>query len=263
MIQLFEYKESPIQFEEVDGQVMANATLMCSAFGKRFNDWTNLAQTKRYFEAITSKNGISENQLVTTKKGSAINGGGSWINDRLVIALARWLSVDFEIWCDERIAELKRSGVTSVDGKLSKVIDTMIALAETTKMAMDSVNSLTARVQNLEKNPAPKSQTKKVNTEPENGLYKSATDHIDARHRAYETVERHGGQIRYIKLDDKDYYSMADALVIKGCRTSTGQIAIQLNKIADKMARKIWLFAQTHPAWFVNEDGLNLLFSNR
>lgn len=247
MIQLFEYKESPIQFEEVEGQVMANATLMCKAHGKMFNDFTRLKQTSNLIDAICERYGISRNGIIVQKQGGLNQ--GSWIHERLILPLARWLSVDFELWCDERLAELLRNGVTSVDGKLSKVIDTMIALAETTKMAMDSVNTLTIRVNNLEKSPA------KRKIEPQN------LDVVDARHRKYYVAERNGGQIRCIKLEDKEWFTMADVLLIMKCRTSPQQYARSLNRNGVVNAKKIWLFGQSREQWFVNEDGLNLLMS--
>ena len=115
MIQVFKYQESPIQFEEVNGQIMASATSMCGAFGKRFNDWVNLNQTKKYCNAITRKNGISDNQLVITKQGSPENGGGAWIHEKLILSLSRWLNPDFALWCDDRIAELIREGHVSIE----------------------------------------------------------------------------------------------------------------------------------------------------
>jgi hypothetical protein len=60
------------------------------------------------------KNHISENQLVITKEGSPENGGGTWIHEKLIIDMARWLNVDFAVWCDEKIAELLRTGKTEL-----------------------------------------------------------------------------------------------------------------------------------------------------
>lgn len=110
----FKYEGSPIQFEVIDGKIMANATLMCDAFDKRTNDWLALKSANRYIEAITRKNGISGNEVVIIKSGSPNNGGGTWIHERLIINLARWLDIDFEIWCDEKIAELLRTGKTEL-----------------------------------------------------------------------------------------------------------------------------------------------------
>jgi hypothetical protein len=106
----FSYKGNPIQFEEVDGKIMANATLMCNAFGKRPVDWIRLETSKRYVEAVVRNSHIDENELVTTKKGGSDSIQGTWIHEKLILSLARWLDVDFELWCDEKIAELLRTG---------------------------------------------------------------------------------------------------------------------------------------------------------
>jgi hypothetical protein len=93
---------------------MANATLMCAAFDRRANDWQNLKGTQRYIEAVTRKNGFGENELVTTKTGGNNTPQGTWIHEKLILNLARWLDVDFEVWCDEKIAELLRTGKTEI-----------------------------------------------------------------------------------------------------------------------------------------------------
>ncbi len=113
-IQIFNYKENPIQFDVVNGQVMANATSMCKAFSKKPIDWLNLKRTKDYIGAIVRKNHISDYQLVMTNSGNPESGGGSWVHEKLILSLARWLNLDFEIWCDEKIAELLKNGTTSI-----------------------------------------------------------------------------------------------------------------------------------------------------
>ncbi|MCF2502580.1 KilA-N domain-containing protein [Dyadobacter sp. CY107] len=113
MVKIFEYLDSPIQFNVLEGRVMANATAMCQAFDKRPNDWLSLGSTKRYIEAVTRKNGNIDYEAVITKNGRG-DMQGTWIDQRLILSLARWLSVEFEIWCDERIAELIRDSQVSV-----------------------------------------------------------------------------------------------------------------------------------------------------
>lgn len=95
-----------IEFELIDGQLMANATAMCGAFGKRANDWTGSAAAKRYIKALEAKPEIPV--LVETRSGGS--NPGTWINERLILKLAAWLNVDFEIQCDEWVAELLRTG---------------------------------------------------------------------------------------------------------------------------------------------------------
>lgn len=247
MLQIFKYQENPIQFEVMDGKVMANATLMSKVFGKRPVDWLRTDQAKRYVAALSEVHKCTSADLVIVRKGGMEQ--GTWIHEKLILPLARFLSVDFELWCDERLAEMFRIGITSVDGKFAKVMNAIIAMAESMKIGMESLQMQINEMRGVgHKNVSPT-------------LRRAPVDVIDARHRTYQTTEINGGQVRSIKLDDKNYYLMADVLMLKGCRTSTGQYAATLNRSGDKMAVKIWLFAQPREAWFVSEDGLKLLLS--
>lgn len=107
-LQVFEYNGSPIQFEIINGQVMANATLMCKHFGKQPKDFLKTKQTKRYLQAISTRIKILPTDLQQVRNGG--NDAGTWLHERIVLKLAQWLDVDFEIWCDEKIAELLRTG---------------------------------------------------------------------------------------------------------------------------------------------------------
>ena len=40
--------------------------------------------------------------------------GATWISEKLIMSLARWLDVEFEIWCDEKLSELIREGSVSI-----------------------------------------------------------------------------------------------------------------------------------------------------
>lgn len=115
MIVLFEYQGSPIQLEDIDGQVMANATLMCKAFGKEPKNWLRNDQTQRYISAVAARrNSLPESLQVVRNGGTDY---GTWIDEKLILNLARWLSPEFEIWCDDRLAELMRTGRTELAGR--------------------------------------------------------------------------------------------------------------------------------------------------
>lgn len=118
-----DYLNNTIQFEMINGQLMANATSMAKVFGKEVKEWVKLPTTIRYIDAISKggKSTISDNQLVISKKGSPMSGGGTWIHQKLILKLAQWLSVEFEIWCDDKIAELLREGSVSLKSKPEKV----------------------------------------------------------------------------------------------------------------------------------------------
>lgn len=115
MLVLLDYQGSPIQLEEQNGQIMANATLMCNAFGKTPNDWQRNDQTKRYIDAMVKTHICALESCCETRHGG--NNPGTWIHQKLILNLARWLSPEFEIWCDDRLAELLRTGRTELAGR--------------------------------------------------------------------------------------------------------------------------------------------------
>lgn len=116
-----EYLEKKIEFKMIDGEVYANANTMTDSV--KLDNWKRSAVTKRYIEALERKmlktneekeNSSSvknTNELILSKRGSH---DGTWIHEKLVLSLARYISVEFEIWCDEQIATLIREGSVSL-----------------------------------------------------------------------------------------------------------------------------------------------------
>ena len=108
---VYDYKGSQISF--ISGEnVMINATQMAKPFGKRPNDYLSLPSTNQLLNAITRKYGIAENQLVKTERGGL--NPGTWMHEDVALDFAQWLSVDFRLWCNDRIKELLRTGVATV-----------------------------------------------------------------------------------------------------------------------------------------------------
>lgn len=108
---IYSYKGSEISFINGDS-VMINATQMAKPFGKRPNDYLSLPSTNELLNAITRKYGIAENQLVRTERGGL--NPGTWLREDVALDFAQWLSVDFRLWCNDRLKELMRTGVTTV-----------------------------------------------------------------------------------------------------------------------------------------------------
>jgi hypothetical protein len=70
-----------------------DATQLCKAGGKKFEDWLSLDSTKEFIREIESIKGISSSLLVETNKGDTSRfRRGSWIHFDLSIQLAHWLS---------------------------------------------------------------------------------------------------------------------------------------------------------------------------
>lgn len=110
-IQRFDYEGSPIAFSQ--GQsVMVNATQMASKFGKLAKDWLKTRQTKEFLKSLSDRRKILTTDLVQVIKGGTNQ--GTWMHEDVAIEFARWLNPMFAIWCNDRIKELARTGVTTV-----------------------------------------------------------------------------------------------------------------------------------------------------
>lgn len=106
------YNGQQINRRDSDGYL--SGTSMCQANGKLIADWMRTNEYIRYTERLSASMGIPINELVISKSGQSANGGGTWIHPKLAIKLARWISVDFELWCDEHIETLMKTGSTTL-----------------------------------------------------------------------------------------------------------------------------------------------------
>ena len=104
--------ELKVEFKLIEGQVYANANTMADS--KKLENWKASANTKRYVEALKLKDSLKSRELILSKRGGEELGGGTWIHEKLVLNLARYISVDFELWADDVVAELIREGSVSL-----------------------------------------------------------------------------------------------------------------------------------------------------
>jgi hypothetical protein len=95
-----------------------NATQLCQAGGKKFNDWYRLDTTKELIILLESKAGIPALNLVEVNKGGIHL--GSWIHPDLAIQLAQWISPLFALQVSSWIRTLLTCGTVSVDIKLKE-----------------------------------------------------------------------------------------------------------------------------------------------
>lgn len=115
----FDYEGQPVRFN-VDGWI--NATEIAERFGKKPAHWLELESTKEYISKLSEHMAASNvgksdfgpgggkadclPELVKTKRGG--KSPGTWLHPKLAVKFARWLNVDFEIWCDMKIDGLLR-----------------------------------------------------------------------------------------------------------------------------------------------------------
>lgn len=107
-VQVFAYNGHPVSFRMENGNVMIHATSMAGPFGKRPVDYLRLPSTVELLEAMVRKSHLPVNRLVRTVKGSPDHGGGTWLHEDVAVDFARWLSVDFRLWVNDRVKELLR-----------------------------------------------------------------------------------------------------------------------------------------------------------
>lgn len=108
---VYDYKGSQISFMSGEN-VMVNATQMAKPFSKQPIDWLKTNQSKEYIETFSKLKIITLADLVQVTKGG--NNSGTWMHEDVALEFARWLSPAFAIWCNDRIKELLKTGVTTV-----------------------------------------------------------------------------------------------------------------------------------------------------
>ena len=92
-----------------------NATQLCKAGSKQFNDWNRLESTKKLIDALEKdqflKTGITGFKIIEVEAGRY---GGSWIHQDLAIHLAMWISADFAIQVSKWTREIIYTGKVDI-----------------------------------------------------------------------------------------------------------------------------------------------------
>lgn len=90
-----EIEQTVIKQRAIDGYV--NATAMCKAVGKQFNDYTRIGPTKAFLEELSAETGLPVSQLIQTFKGGDTSTQGSWVHPDVAINLGQWCSPKFAV----------------------------------------------------------------------------------------------------------------------------------------------------------------------
>jgi prophage antirepressor-like protein len=90
--------------------------------------------------------------------------------------------------------------------------------------------------------------------------HQQKSDFIDARDVPFYAKPINGYNVRCIEVENAVWVVINDANKAIHSSTSSNQLAKKLN-IKQILAKKIWLFGNTHPAWCTNELGLQLLLA--
>lgn len=87
--------ESVIDQRAADGYI--NATAMCKAAGKQFNEYTSKTSTLAFLDELSAETGIPVSGLVQVVKGGTPGLQGSWVHPQVAIHLAQWVSAKFAV----------------------------------------------------------------------------------------------------------------------------------------------------------------------
>jgi hypothetical protein len=78
-----------------DGYI--NATAMCKAANKQFNDYARLSSTRPFVEELSAVTGIPVTELIQSVRGGTPELQGTWVHPQVAIHLAQWLSPKFAV----------------------------------------------------------------------------------------------------------------------------------------------------------------------
>lgn len=158
--QVFQYNGSPITFQ-IGKATMVNATEMAKPFGKKPVEWLSNKQTKEIINTLQSEVGIPTSALIQIVKGG--NGNqGTWLHEDLALVFAQWLSPKFYLWCNDRIKELMRYGMTAT----TQTIDSILADPENAIKLLTALKDERRKVKDLEqRNKAYEVQHRKLQKE--------------------------------------------------------------------------------------------------
>lgn len=120
--EVFSYNGNPVTFQ-IGTATMVNATEMAKPFGKVAKDWLRTNQAQEFIKTLSSVRQICPTQLVIVQQGnSSMFEQGTWMHEDVALEFARWLSPQFAIWCNDRIKELLKHGVTAMPGLLDNAL---------------------------------------------------------------------------------------------------------------------------------------------
>ena len=103
---------------EVDPvSLMINATQMCKAAGKKWNNYFKIDGTKDYLQALESNAHIRALELIKVDVGG--NHSGTFVHRLVAVHLAQWLSPSFAVQVSLWVSELMITGKVEIGNELS------------------------------------------------------------------------------------------------------------------------------------------------
>lgn len=134
LTKLFDYQGNKVTFKNENGVTYVNATQMAKAFGKLPKDYLKSQQAIELIAKISERTNVLSGDIVQVKKGGDLQ--GTWMHEDVALDFSQWLSIDFKLWCNDRIKELMTVGMTATPETLENMLtnpDLIIGLANQLK----------------------------------------------------------------------------------------------------------------------------------
>jgi hypothetical protein len=108
------FDDKNIYFDTINNSLYLNASKTAKEFNKDLSNWRRSKETIAYIRSLSRYVKITERDLMVVKQGGIPEEQGTWIHQKLVILFARWIDVDFAVWCDLTIEEILQTGSYSL-----------------------------------------------------------------------------------------------------------------------------------------------------
>lgn len=149
-IQKYKYTGSDFSCDVAfDGNLFINATEIYQAAGKSrstfesFKNRTLIPRAQKLLDMgaipctqnadMNSQASITVDDLIISRRGGAEGNGGTWIHPKLRMVFSRWMSEEFDIWCDMKIEELFTKGYTGLTAAITEELDEYAIASRTLK----------------------------------------------------------------------------------------------------------------------------------
>lgn len=142
--EVFSYDGNPVTFQ-VGEVTMVNATEMAKPFRKTPKDWLRNNNAKDFIASLSAVRQICLTKLVMVVQGGNYADQGTWMHEDVALEFARWLDPRFAIWCNDRIKELFRHGITATPQAIESILsnpDNAIRMLQALKDERKKVDSL-------------------------------------------------------------------------------------------------------------------------
>lgn len=251
--EVFVYHQHPVRVEMVNDEAWFVAKDVC--------DILALADTNKALLKVDSDEKLTRKVFVSGQPRNMIVVSESGLYS-LIMRSNKPEAKAFRKWVtSEVLPSIRKNGhygienastmqhITAIESGISALIGAVTSLTETFATVTIGLNERIAKLEQQSLQPV--NAKKPV---PNYGHY------LDARNQEYDVIKINHSGVRRITVNETVYFSINDFCQAIGANTGATQIARKLNR-QRPTAVKIWLFGNTHPAWFTTKNGLRLMVS--